>query len=208
MPTCSSCGLSLTDNAPFCPTCGASAGGDRRPQVDPPSYSAASQPQPYSSLPVTSPATRDQSALLSGVGPRIAIVAAAVGAMILVGFILGSSLRHADSVAGQSVLAAASLAAAAITFVATAGSLYIAAAVRGYNLTVKQVLGVGALCGLVTLVPWVGGIASIVVLYSCIQWWTAADWIETVILIFVSRFVAAIISIPFGIGLGLGQYLG
>jgi hypothetical protein len=104
----------------------------------------------------------------------------------------------------RALLALASLVSAVIWFAASAATLYVAALLRGYNLSIKQVLGIACLCSLVSLLPWIGGIASLIVLFSLIQWWTSADWIETVIIIVMSRIVAFVIALPFGLGLMLG----
>ena len=103
------------------------------------------------------------------------------------------------------LFAVASLLLAVISFVATAVCLYVAAGLEGYRLSTKEVFGIAAFCGLLSLVPYVGPLASVLALWALIQWYTGADFIDAVILTFVSGFVRAAIMIPFGLGLGLGM---
>ena len=275
----------MSDTAAFCPTCFARVGADSVPHAEAPPVSSAAEWLPPADLPAPQGSDSPPAPRWMGLSPnglRIAIVLAIIGAFMLVGLVLGTSLRHSVSSRANitlneysalevgmsqvqveetlglgggyfqsgdenqrfhftnpdgsyadvvftngsvssldqsglsqsaserskggwgALLALTSLVSAVIWFVASAATLYVAVMLRGYHLSVKQVLGISCACSLVSLVPWVGGIASFCVYWALIQWWTAADWIEVLIIGFVRGLVASVIALPFGLGIMLG----
>lgn len=92
-------------------------------------------------------------------------------------------------------------------FVVWGASLYTAALLRGYRITVKQIVVIAAVTSVLTLIPFLGWLLALIVMFAMIQWWTASDFVETLIIVIVSAVLRFVAFIPIGIGVWLALAL-
>ena len=92
-------------------------------------------------------------------------------------------------------------------FVVWGASLYTATLLRGYRLTVKQIVAIAAATSVLTLIPFFGWLLALLVMFAMIQWWTASDFIETLVIVIVSGVLRFVAFIPIGLGFWLALTL-
>ena len=115
-----------------------------------------------------------------------------------------SGLEHTASVSSTLLLQTAWSAVALLMVVAYfliwGASLYSAALLRGYRITVVQIVLIAVVTSLLTLIPFAGALIALLVMFAMIQWWIAADFVETLIVVLVSAALRFVAFIPIGVG--------
>ena len=285
MPFCSTCGLSMSETAQFCPTCGTRAvgesvsatmarplwaGAEAAPSSDgfalsPIAPPAAKRSAPHGNttrLAITAAAailvivlvavfahnivtgaqgeryTQDKASKVA-VGLSLAQVEAIMGApptsqvnytngavgyfwknsdgsMVWVDFrndasdLRGLYLASHQSASPRLAIGAAGLSAlmAAFAAVVFGACLFVATKLFGYSITVTQVVVFAIVTGLISVVPYAGGLLALLVGAALIERWSSAGWWTSVLIILAAGFITGVLAAAFvGAGFGLGLAL-
>ena len=134
------------------------------------------------------PAAAPHSRLEKLTGKTLLIALGVVGGVVLLGVLAHAS--HSGPLLELSGLAL-SVVMPVITFVVMIACLFMATWLVGYNITVKQILGIAGICGLVSLIPGAGFLLALLVEFGLIMKWADCTLLDAIVIIVLNGFLVA-----------------